>query len=399
MKKHFALFFLVVLSVNWLAANGEAQEQKTDVPLLNRQGQVALRAVGSGDISVSAESDSRTTYLSFRNDYTERCLAALEGFPGGLVRKPLALTLDCQMEQGLPSVVVVLFFENDGGVWYRTGGQLVSTDRLEPIRIPLQGRFSRALFAADRDDTVDWEQVERVWVGLLVDGGSGVWKVRNVRFTNGLFQPTEPAFVGQSWEVSQDPAVQSRLEPSIAESHGMATMKYRFDIPGGRHMYAMVRTLIDVEELDAYSALRFTYQADLPEGIDGLLVMLIEKDGTQYRALPAPAESGEWKTVTIPFGRFERGSWSKDENDQLDLGGVSLVAIGMHGTTPAADSGTIKVRGRVIRPVSTDELTVSRLLSAAGVRKEKARSTCPASDLRETSECASIAITDDEKGT
>ena len=41
--------------------------------------------------------------------------------------------------------------------------------------------------------------------------------------------------------------------------------------------------------------------------------------------------------------RFERGSWSKDENDQLDLDQVTDVAIGMHGTTPKDGKGTIVI--------------------------------------------------------
>ena len=40
--------------------------------------------------------------------------------------------------------------------------------------------------------------------------------------------------------------------------------------------------------------------------------------------------------MTIPFERFQRGSWSKDDNDRLDLDAVLSVAVGVHGTTTEA---------------------------------------------------------------
>ena len=72
--------------------------------------------------------------------------------------------------------------------------------------------------------------------------------------------------------------------------------------------------------------------------------MLLESSGTQYCAQPAPPATEEWKTITIPFKQFVRGSWSKDENDHLDLNEVRNVAIGMHGTAKATPAvGTIMV--------------------------------------------------------
>ena len=74
----------------------------------------------------------------------------------------------------------------------------------------------------------------------------------------------------------------------------------------------------------------------------GTGVMLIEADGTQYRAEPAPQPSGQWQTFDVPFDRFARGGWSTDENDRLDLNDVRYVVIGVHGTADEAKaSGTI----------------------------------------------------------
>ena len=136
------------------------------------------------------------------------------------------------------------------------------------------------------------------------------------------------------WSLSHDPAA------TLTVAHvdeGRACSRIDFVLPGGRHMYAVPSVRLPELELSGFSGMRLTYRAALPKGIDGLLVMLIERSGgTQYYADPAPKASGEWTTVTIPFERFQRGSWSKDDNDRLDLDAVLSVAIGVHGTTAEA---------------------------------------------------------------
>ncbi len=323
------------------------------VPLVSPNGGVGLTAApgfetdASAKVIKGASPDAVITRLTFSNPLAERRIAALEGTPKGTMDGARALVFDGRLalQQGSPPSVVAVFFESDGGVWYRISGKTMSGTEFGEIRLPLSGTFTRARFATDADEAIRWEQVERVWLGLLVNGpASGVFELRHPRFTDALFRPISAVRLGPTWDVAQDPAVQSKLDPAVTEPDGSTSMEYRFNLPGGRHMFALPRTPVNVEELDGYSALQFTYRADLPPGIDGLLVMLIEADGTQYRAVPPPPASSEWRTATIPFQRFERGSWSKDENDRLNLGDVSQVAIGMHGTTPAAASGAIKVR-------------------------------------------------------
>jgi hypothetical protein len=184
-----------------------------------------------------------------------------------------------------------------------------------------------------------------VWVGLLIDGpAKGTFEVERAVFTDEPFRPIRPFRVSGAWDAAQDPAVRGRLTTAEEGPDGGPCMRYAFQLQGGRHMYAIPRVAVNVEELEGYSGLRFTYKADLPQGIPGLLVMLIEADGTQYYADPAPPGSSDWKTVTVPFGRFRRGGWSEDENDRLDLNDVRYVAIGMHGSAKQdAASGTIMV--------------------------------------------------------
>ena len=163
--------------------------------------------------------------------------------------------------------------------------------------------------------------MERVWLGVVDDGPvAGSFEVRRARFTDEPFRPTSPVRIGGDWEVSQDPAVRSKL--AVSEHDRPPGASFEFEIPGGRHMYAMIRTPVDVNELDAYSGLRFfsSFATELPEGIDGLLVILIEADGSQYQAVPVPAVNNGSQTISIPFERFELGGWSKDENDRPRFG-------------------------------------------------------------------------------
>jgi hypothetical protein len=240
-----------------------------------------------------------------------------------------------------------VLFESDGGVWYRVGQSTVQTDRDFEVRLPLTQGFQRALFATDTDTEVHWEQVERAQIALLIDGpATGWWDIRRAVFTNEPFRPSEPLSVWGEWNATHDPAVRGTMTNLSIGPGGQPMMRYSFEMPGGRHMYAVPRLPVDVAELDAYSGLRFTYRATLPEGIDDLLVMLIEADGTQYYASPGPPASDKWSTITIPLTHFRRGGWSLDENDRLDLKDVRYVAVGIHGTVrPAKATGTIDVTG------------------------------------------------------
>jgi hypothetical protein len=218
---------------------------------------------------------------------------------------------------------------------------------MNKLRVPLGKPFQPALFSAGEQEAVDWTQVERVWVALLVDGPArGSLELTRAVFTDEPFRPDSPLAIRGTWESSHDPAVQDRIALENSGPGGGPTISYTFTMPGGRHMYATARVPVQVEELEGYSALRFTYRTELPEGINGLLVMLMEADGTQYVAEPAPADSADWTTATIRFDQFRRGGWSNDENDRLDLNEVRHAAIGLHGTAkPQSASGKIVVAG------------------------------------------------------
>ena len=100
-------------------------------------------------------------------------------------------------------------------------------------------------------------------------------------------------------------------------------------------------TLPDVE-LSAYSAMRMRYRAELPPGVDQLLIMLAEEGGGQYVVQPDTGSTDDWKSVTFPLSEVRLGSWSNDANGQFDPGRVERVIVGAHGS-PTGDGG----RGRI----------------------------------------------------
>lgn len=287
------------------------------------------------------------TQLRFVKAGNERRIVALEGKPSGPITEEMALLLQYRLttkQESLPQLAVVAM-ERDGGVWYRTAEVSPPAGQIVDLRLPLSRTFTRAVFAADADESVRWDQVERVWVALLIDSPTeATLDITRVIFTDEPFRPTSPWVVKGDWQAAHDPAVKDAVAVENAGPENQPCLVYSFTMPGGRHMYAIPRAPTGVEELAGYSALRFAYRAELPEGINGLLVMLLEAGGAQYTADPPPPGSAEWTTVTIPFDRFQRGGWSKDDNDRLDLNEVRHVAIGLHGTAkPSEASGKILI--------------------------------------------------------
>jgi len=305
---------------------------------------LAVHAGVTASMTRKSDDERETLCLTFDKTTQDRRLVAIQAQlsePLGQLRV-LSLKSRLEMCEGATPKLALIAFEDAGGVWYRISHSQPARDGLTEVRIPLNGSFQQAKFSVDNDDSLRWEQVDRVWIALLLDGPvNGEFDVAEAVFTDKPFHPAEPLSIEGDWEVAQDPAMQSQLTTPADPP----CVQFDFRMPAGRHMFAIPRVPVNVEELDGYSGLQFSYQAKLPPGINGLLVMLVEGDGTQYLAGPAPPASDDWRTLTIPFTAFRRGGWSNDENDQLDLNQVRQVAIGLHGTTtdPAAQ-GQIRVR-------------------------------------------------------
>ena len=171
MKTEIDAMAFVWSCVVLLAMGSQLGAAEPDVPLLNRQGGAGLSLAPADGTDASAMVEGEATWLTFRINQPERRLAALEGLPGGKLAGMRALVFEGRLavRQGKASLVVVCL-ENDGGVWYRVSDRTLPRSKFAEIRLPLAGGFRRARFATDEDETVSWDQVERVWLGLLVDG-------------------------------------------------------------------------------------------------------------------------------------------------------------------------------------------------------------------------------------
>jgi len=309
--------------------------------------------------------------LSFAKVCKERRLLALEIRPVKDVPAAKALELKylLSLPRGQSARLVLLLFEEEGSAWYKMSPQPLRALDSETgypldsktgpattqewcdedaelsflsccVRLPLTG-FRQAAFSRDADGQLGLDHVRKAWIGLALDGPvkGSLW-IRSAAFTSEPFQPTEPLRVTADsaglWTIAKDPAVRARLSTPKEGPHDKACMKFEFTFPLNRHMFALPKIQLPEAEYEGYGALRFAYKAQLPKGIDALLVSVFEQDGSQYYATPAPPPSRVWRTVTLPFASFKLGEWSRDENGQLDLQQIRSVLIGLHGTAKAA---------------------------------------------------------------
>ena len=73
-------------------------------------------------------------------------------------------------------------------------------------------------------------------------------------------------------------------------------------------MYMVPGVPVGDVEVEGYRALKFTYKAELPDGLKGLLVTLLESSGGQYVADPPPPASADWTTIEIPVAKLKKAS-------------------------------------------------------------------------------------------
>ncbi len=281
-----------------------------------------------------------TATLTFAKDSSERRLLALElPLPNGVPAETAALEANVRLAHPptLTARLAILFFTADGDAWYAAGRAGALTGVFARNRLSLKS-LQRAAFSQGTTDRMIATDVRKAWLGLILDGtGAGELQIRDATLTSRPYVPTtpQPAFSSrlQDWQVSADNAVAKTLGNDAGPAPDSKAVQFDFTFPGGRHMYAVPSQTVHAEDISAYTALRLTYRAALPPGIETLLVMLIEESGgTQYCATPGPPASTDWNTATIPFTAFKRGGWSPDENDRLDLDQVARIAVGAHGT-------------------------------------------------------------------
>ncbi|MGQ9731077.1 MAG: hypothetical protein ACUVX8_07350 [Candidatus Zipacnadales bacterium] len=312
-----------------------------------------LKVVGLGGIEAKIEraanvdSGRPAIKISLKKPDAERRLVAVEGRPSqnlaGL--QALEIRYRLQLKGGEPRLTAIVFDAN-GNAWYKTASLPTAQGGFTEARLPVT-KMRPAAFNQHPTAELDWDTVEKVWVGVVIDGeAEGTFELSKACFTSEPYRATEPLKIAtdkaEAWSIGKDPAVVANMTIVNEGPAGQPCTKLEFTFPGGRHMYLVPSTTLPVTELDGYSALEFTYRATLPPGIEGLLVMLGESGG-QFMAKPMPAPADKWITITIPFADFELGAWSKDDNGQLDIDRVQSLMIGTHGTARQEANGVILV--------------------------------------------------------
>lgn len=210
-----------------------------------------------------------------------------------------------------------------------------------PVSRPVRAAFSRG------QEPFDWSTVSRLWLGAIIDSpGEGSVSLREPLLSSEPFHASEPLALVEPgrpamWEVGADPRVQWTLQYPAIGPAGEVVSEVRFRFPGGAHMY-LTPGIGCSNSLEGYQAMRLVYQATLPPGIDGLLVMLGE-DAAQFQGPAPPGTGGQWSEVLLDLSEFRLGAWSTDDG-QLDLAGVNRVYVGAHGTAEGdGGEGLIRV--------------------------------------------------------
>jgi len=294
--------------------------------------------------------EANGTRVTFRKASEERRFLGFESGVAGLATVKALEALYSLDIRGGTARLALLTRSATGERWFKVDNRPLPTGDDREARLALKS-LAEAEFSRDDGKPFAWEEVERVCFGIVIDGkAEGSFELHAAALTDEPYRPTRPLVVpfadGKLWTLSHD----GEAKLALAVENGAVRADFIF--PGGRHMYAVPSVRLREAELSGYSGLRIEYRAALPKGIDGLLVMLIERQGgTQYVAAPAPPASAEWRTATLPFTSFQRGGWSKDDDDRLDLDGIESVAIGAHGTTQETlGKGVIQVRAMAFVP-------------------------------------------------
>ncbi len=313
-----------------------------------------VRIVPINDVDATLSRDGAAAKIRFNKTGDVRRMLALESKPGATMAAPKALVMQysLQLQAGPAPKAAVVVYERGGGAWFKVQNRPIQAGKgseVCTVRVPVSG-LKQAAFSNDASGKLEWSNVEKVWIGLIMDKPTrGVFRFLNATLTDEPYKPTRPLIItdGQNpgkWSVGQDKAAKSTLTTPAEGPNGEKCMKVVFSFPGGRHMYMVPGVPVGDVDVEGYRALKFTYKADIPEGLKGLLVTLIESSGGQYYADPLPPASAEWTTIEIPVAKLKKASWSRDPNNQLDMADVTKVNIGTHGTAkPNLAKGTIWV--------------------------------------------------------
>lgn len=308
-----------------------------------------LQIATTSGFTATARSGAEGLGITFKKAGDERRFLAVQGLPAGSPSGAKAAEISYRLDltSGEAPRAAVLVYEKDGGSWYKIASTPAALGAPVAARVSVAALQPTA-FSTGAGKQVNWDQVTSVWAGFVFEGpAEGKLQVSGVRLVDQLALPTKPVSLtgGETgkWSSGQDAAVKAKLTMVPEGPGGKQCMKYEFNVPAGRHMYAIPSTNVTVEDLEGYSALRFKYRAQIPAGMR-MLVILGETNGVTYLASPAGPWSGEWGEMTVPLSQFQWASWSqKDTEDKVNLSRLTSVQIGTDGTPTQGGDGSIMV--------------------------------------------------------
>ncbi|MBR6059295.1 MAG: CIA30 family protein [Victivallales bacterium] len=287
--------------------------------------------------------------VSFQKDGAERRMIALRILSSTRLEeyRALDLTITAKMSAGQTARPCVMFVEANGGSWCRVGMPFQLDGQSQTVRLNLEN-IRQTAFSHNDSKGLDWAAIAEIYIGVVVEGaGEGTLVYHKMAMTNERLVPTRPLNISlplaKRLSRSADKAVKYSIED--VEIDGERVLKETFMFPLGRHMY--FTPAFQLPELDyaAYSGIRLTYKAMIPKPINGLLVTMAEGGG-QFVA-PSPTEANEWRTIDLKFKDFKMAGWAKkkDGNTKFDVGAVTSMSIGCHGTAnEGSGQGEILIR-------------------------------------------------------
>lgn len=314
-----------------------------DVPLKD------LKLAAASGFQAKATASGGKVTITFTKTGEERRLLAVQGTPAGNPSGALAAEISYQvtLTKGEAPRLALIAWDRDGGSWYKVSSVPVKLGEAGTGRISAAG-LTQTTFSKDESGGLEWDGVERLWVGFIFDGAAaGTATVTGAHLTDNPVVQTQPVpliKVDGKWNDGHDPAVQTTITAPNEGPSGQPCFKYELNVPAGKHMYACPSTGVVAEDLEGYKALRFKIRAEIPEGMR-LLVQFSEQGGPMYyverEAGQVPAE---WTEMTIPLSEFKNASWGpKDDNGQLDLAKLNTLSIGAHGVPVNARLGYLEV--------------------------------------------------------
>lgn len=296
------------------------------------------RAGGSAVRLTVAKTDEMRRFVGWSVDVPE---AAAVG------ARSVRLALTSGLEAAKPAHVALIAFGPEGTAWTRLSREVLAEPAEGGIVLSLEG-LSPAAFSSDPARAWEAGLLERLWVGAVLEGPASGWLgLSRVTLSPEPYRSTTPVPLmpidQAAWSAGVDPAVTWTLTVVNEGPKGEPCVRFDFEMPGGRHMFAVPAFAVDSSNLDGAGGLRLTYRADLPAGIGGLLFMVGEHGG-QFAADPAPPGGGEWQTVTVPFSSFPLGGWSKDDNGTLEPAAADRIFVGLHGSAQGdVVRGTLRI--------------------------------------------------------